>query len=252
MSNHFHLVCATRPGLPAIDEVRRKWLAFYGQDVHEPLWDAPGVYERVACRMRDISQLMKDLQQQFTCWFNRTRPATRRGTLWAGRFKSVILDEGDAFWECLKYAEMNPVRSGICAKPEDYRFSSWGRFAGSGAHPFAANFTAHLRRFLGERAACWDDGKVVAEFGSSMARQAVGEAGASQEEVYAVGEEARRTPRFRTTITRRVRYWTDGVVIGSKTFLLEVEARFRGGDRPPKRFDRSGLDSIFSYRQLRI
>jgi hypothetical protein len=43
---------------------------------------------------------MKDFQQQYTNWFNRTRPRGRRGRLWADRFKSVILESGRAVWEC--------------------------------------------------------------------------------------------------------------------------------------------------------
>ncbi len=202
--------------------------------------------------MRDISCLMKDLQQRFTCWFNRTRPAGRQGALWAGRFKSVALEKGNALHECLKYIEMNPVRAKICATPEDYRFSSRGRFSGRGTRPFAANFFSHPRRFLGERAVNWDDKRVALEFGASMARQAAAESGADAEEIHAAGKQALLRPRFRTTLLRRVRYWTDGTVIGSKTFLREVEARFRDPARPLKRFDQSDMPALFSYRQLRV
>ena len=76
-----------------------RWRQYYGDGAAEPLWDAPGVYERIAERMRDLSEMVKSLQQQFTSWYNRTRPSTRRGALWAGRFKSVALEEGDALWE---------------------------------------------------------------------------------------------------------------------------------------------------------
>ena len=110
MSNHIHLICAANPGLPPLEEVRRRWRAFNDPDVHEPLWETPGTYERVAARMRDISCLMKDLQQRFTQWFNRTRPSKRRGFLWSGRFVSNILEKGEALWSCLKYVENNPVR----------------------------------------------------------------------------------------------------------------------------------------------
>ena len=60
-----------------------------------------------------------------------------------------------------------------------------------------------------------------------MATQAALESGAPQGEIHEVGVEASSLPRFRTVLTRRVRYWTDGAVIGSKTFLREVEAKIR-------------------------
>ena len=251
MSNHIHLICAANPGLPPLEEVRRRWRAFNGPDVHEPLWETPGTYERVAARMRDISCLMKDLQQRFTQWFNRTRPSMRRGFLWSGRFVSNIIEKGEALWRCLKYVENNPVRAEICDRAEDYRFSTWGRLHGSGRHPFSESFQKHVRLYLGERAFDWDDMRVAAELSAVMATQAALESGASQEEIHEAGVEARSRPRFRTVLTRRVRYWTDGAVIGSKTFLREVEAKIRDASRPPKRFDASADGLIFSYRQLR-
>ena len=145
MSNHIHLICAAEPGLPSLDEVKRRWRAFNGPDVHEPLWETPGTYESVATRMRDISCLMKDLQQRFTQWFNRTRPSKRRGFLWSGRFKSNILEKGEALWRCLKYVENNPVRAKICGRAEDYRFSTSGRLHGSGRHPFSESFQKHAQ-----------------------------------------------------------------------------------------------------------
>ena len=251
MSNHIHLICAANPGLPPLDEVRRRWRAFNDPDAHEPLWETSGTYERVAFRMRNISCLLKDLQQRFTCWFNRTRPSKRRGTLWSGRFKSNVLEKGEALWSCVKYVEMNPVRAKICDRAEDYRFSTWGRLHGSGHHPFSNSFQKHIRLYLGERAFGWDDQQVVAEMNAAMAMQAAAEAGASQDEIQETGIEARACPRFKTTLLRRVRYWTDGTVIGSKTFLREVEAIIRQRASASKRFDRSDNTSIFSYRQLR-
>ena len=207
---------------------------------------------RVAERMRDMSRLLKDLQQRFSYWFNRTRATPRCGHLWADRFKSVVLEGGEALWNCLKYIELNPVRAGICSTPEEYHFSSWGRFSGAGVHPFAVNFITHFRRFIGERAADWDDAQVAAEFGSSMASQVAAEAGAPPEEIHAAGENARKRPRFRTMLMRRTRYWVDGAVIGSKIFLREVESRIRGSGRHIKRFESSDSPLIYSYRQLRI
>ena len=93
--------------------------------------------------------------------------------------------------------------------------------------------------------------RVAAELSAVMATQTALDAGASQDEIHEIGVETRSRPRFRTVLTRRVRYWTDGAVIGSKTFLREVEARIRDASKPPKRFDASDDGLIFSYRQLR-
>ncbi|MBK8324019.1 MAG: transposase [Betaproteobacteria bacterium] len=45
------------------------------------------------------------------------------GHLWQGRFFSAPLD-GDYFYATVRYVERNPVRAGMVARAEDYRWSS--------------------------------------------------------------------------------------------------------------------------------
>jgi len=47
----------------------------------------------------------------------------KRGHLWQGRFKACVLDEAH-LWNAVRYVERNPVRAGIVARAEDYRWSS--------------------------------------------------------------------------------------------------------------------------------
>jgi len=46
-----------------------------------------------------------------------------RGHLWQGRFASFPMDESHLL-AAARYVELNPVRAGIVASPEDYRWSS--------------------------------------------------------------------------------------------------------------------------------
>ncbi len=46
-----------------------------------------------------------------------------RGFLWQGRFASFPMEEGHLH-ACLRYVELNPVRAGLVARPEDWRWSS--------------------------------------------------------------------------------------------------------------------------------
>jgi putative transposase len=52
-----------------------------------------------------------------------------RGHLWQGRFASFVMDEYYLL-ACARYIERNPVRTGLCARPQDYPWSSaaahWG------------------------------------------------------------------------------------------------------------------------------
>ena len=46
-----------------------------------------------------------------------------RGHMWQKRFFSVVMDEPHCL-TALRYVEMNPVRAGICRKPEEWPWSS--------------------------------------------------------------------------------------------------------------------------------
>jgi len=51
------------------------------------------------------------------------------GHLWANRFFSTALDEAH-LWRAVKYVELNPVRAGLCARAQDWPWSSAGAHAG--------------------------------------------------------------------------------------------------------------------------
>lgn len=259
MSNHYHIVCAARAEAPGKAEIQRRWQGYYGEKkLFEPNWDDAEVVAAWGARLRDISCFVKDLQQRFTSWFNRTRPTRRRGTLWADRFKNTIVEGETALWDCIRYVEMNPVRAGTCADPAEYRFSTWGRFAGSGRHPFRKNVVRHLRQYLGERARQWSGTRVLAELRADMARVAAAERGERSEAIFAAEAAARKGPGFVLTAQRRVRYWSDGAIIGSKLFVRNIAAAVDPNRAETKRLARSRSpddgDSawLYSWRRLRV
>jgi REP-associated tyrosine transposase len=49
----------------------------------------------------------------------------RRGALVQGRYKSLLVETEDHYIECLRYIAWNPVRAGLCARPEHWPWSSW-------------------------------------------------------------------------------------------------------------------------------
>jgi putative transposase len=53
----------------------------------------------------------------------------RTGTLWEGRFKSCLVDSETYLLRCYRYIELNPVRAGMVARAEEYR---WSSFASNG------------------------------------------------------------------------------------------------------------------------
>ena len=139
-------VCVSRAPCRSGSSTRvtaRRYNRFY--PYRDPLSPNSPQCDYQASRMRDVSRFMKDLQQRFTCWFNRSRqPSHRRGRLWGDRFKSNIIHGLTGLWTVLKYIEHNPVEAGLTDNAADYRFSSWGEWQGRGRHPFASNFFRHV------------------------------------------------------------------------------------------------------------
>ena len=71
---------------------------------------------------------MKGLLIRFTRWFNGKH--TRKGTLWEERFKSVIVQSGDAARTMAAYIDLNLVRLGMVADPAGYCWGSYGEAIG--------------------------------------------------------------------------------------------------------------------------
>lgn len=65
--------------------------------------------------------MMSQVHKRYTMLINRREEWT--GHLWQGRFASYVMDEAYAL-SAVRYVELNPVRSGLVEKPEDYRWSS--------------------------------------------------------------------------------------------------------------------------------
>ena len=70
----------------------------------------------------NLSMLMKRIAGRQTRYVNRIEK--RSGTLWEGRYKSSPINTNEYLLTCCRYVELNPVRAGMVAAPEAYRWSS--------------------------------------------------------------------------------------------------------------------------------
>jgi REP element-mobilizing transposase RayT len=76
----------------------------------------------------NLSQVMQHINGAYTNYFNAKRK--RSGHLFQGRYKAILV-EADAYaMELSRYIHLNPVRVGINAVPEDYRWSSYRDYVG--------------------------------------------------------------------------------------------------------------------------
>jgi len=54
----------------------------------------------------------------------------RRGYLFQGRFRSIIVEGGIYLWRLIRYIHLNPIEAGIVQVPERYKWSSYRAFLG--------------------------------------------------------------------------------------------------------------------------
>ena len=142
LHNHLHLVVFVPQRCPVTDEELVKRLGFlYGEEKAKrikSLWEFREKHGRSRMvkldkdkyinRMYNLSSFVKTFKENFTQNYNR-RHHGRIGTIWSGRFKSILLDgrgQNLALIVCL-YVDLNPVRAGLCSDPGLYAWSGIGR-----------------------------------------------------------------------------------------------------------------------------
>ncbi len=244
MSTHYHLLLRTPELMPSEDETCRRYAEYYGGKRRiEPGTEACRIWQ---ARLRDVSWFQRLLQQRFTVWYNRTRPVRRRGPLWADRFKNTLIESGEALWRCWAYVENNAVRAGLVADAADYRFGSLGRWAQRGRHPLEANALSALLPALGPLLGA----ETIEDLCRKLRRELAVE---NRDDAAPAGAEA----GFVLTARRRVRFWRDGVVIGSELFVRGIMSRVRSREEARRhrlarsRPELSG-DPLHAWRRLRV
>ena len=226
MGNHFHLVVFVPALPPLLDEALRRFRAFYGDKRKITAAER----ERLPARLRDFSSFMHLLQFPFTCWFNATRQGgRRRGALWQGRFKSVVLSP-EAARRCMAYVEPNPVRAKIVDHPSKYPFCSFGIWEETGKHPFGKAAIEHLRYLLGSGFQKASATEMRRHLRNEFTQIIAGELPLE----YLGSEEARRMehasrppPAWARSLMQQARHWTDGVIVGSQAFVEKTAGLVR-------------------------
>ena len=260
MSNHFHLLLLVpkAPETPLTDEellsriealsgspgsrtTRQQLELFRQREQHEA---AEALRQRFLVRMWDLSSFMKSLKQRFSQWYNQTHG--RVGTLWEGRFKSVLVQsEGEAVAAMAAYIDLNSFRAGLTDDPATYRWCGYARACRGdiAAQESVRRVIAGAQRVSPESLTLQ---QALDQYRSWLMVQ-----GEQNEGIDAQGRPLRRgfSPEAVLEVLRgkgrvalndyvrlRVRYFVDGLVMGSRAYVNEVfeKARHRFG---PKRKD---------------
>jgi putative transposase len=293
MCNHFHLLLEV-PLMPEdglSEEILLKRLsAIYSDafvaEVAKELADAraavyveesgletalAAIHQRFTYRMHDLGEFMKGLLQRFTQWFNRTH--SRTGRLWEDRFKSLIVEDGVAAKTISAYIDLNPVRAGVVQDPADYRWSSYGEAIGSGSKGNGKTARAGLVRAclcdqgegldadrwpeISRLYRCWMGGALgkysQRQNGATVSKNTAEMVESKDNETVLKDLEMAKMLRI------RIRYFTDGAVIGSRNFVdqafLKSRERFgknrKSGARRLRGQAAAASGSLWSLRDLR-
>jgi REP element-mobilizing transposase RayT len=136
MSNHYHLIVhvdRTRAQQLAKQEVVHRWEQLFsvpplverwcnGQSSEAERETAEAIIERWRQRLYDVSWFMKCLNEHLARRANAEDNCT--GRFWEGRFKSQALLDEAGLLTAMAYVDLNPIRAGSAATPEESKFTS--------------------------------------------------------------------------------------------------------------------------------
>lgn len=168
-------------------------------------------------RMYDVSEFVKTLKMRYSISYN-TRTG-RTGTLWEGRFKSVLVEpHSPAIRKVATYIDLNAVRAKIVTDPSRYRWCGFGEACRNKSAALAG-----IAKLLPSAAA----GEALREYRSWLGGQ---------------------TPAAVACPARMDRF-TDGLVLGGKDYVAEVGRRTGFARNPAFVLDDGGKGEMYALRR---
>ncbi len=271
MSNHWHILLEVPPaGELSDEELQRRILAFYprqrGQSIIQE-YDQLAAYakqtgnsakldqwrEKYISRMGNLSAFMKELKERFSKWYNRNN--NRRGTLWEERFKSVLVENSDHVIATMAtYIELNPVRAGLVEDPREYRFCGYAEALSGGKE--AREGIGEILRMHGQEAGWKELAKQYRTHLFSTGEETEEREGFKPEKVQEVLDRGGKLSAYEL-MRCRIRYFNDGVALGSRLFVEEVfeqNQTFFGQKRQTgaRKIRGSSLGDLFTLRDLQL
>jgi REP element-mobilizing transposase RayT len=261
MSNHFHVLVRVplKSDVPDAELLRRYHVLYPKPTPYKTACigaisdqlkkggpDADTWRKQQLALMGDVSQFMKLLKQRFSIWFNRTH--NRHGTLWSERFKSVLVEGRRHVMAIMAaYIDLNPVRAGLVTDSKDYRFCGYAE-AVAGRKSAQAGLIAIV---ADENNLTWRGAHAAYRlhlFASGVPGRAE-KAAVSQETFDQVVKENGTLP-LATVLRCRVRYLSDGAVLGTKAFVAKHLSTYKRRTGRRKRTAPRPLPKITDWGDL--
>ena len=215
--------------------------------------------EAIKKRFCDLSLFVKEVKERFSRWFNKRRG--RRGTLWMDRFKSVLVEgKGEALRTMAAYIDLNPVRAGLVKDPKDYRWCGYAEALGG-----SRRAQRGLCKAIGKPVDGWQSAGAAEAYRSILYAEGREVRDAQNEKVVKRGvsvEAARAVLAERGKLSTselvrlRVRYFSDGVVLGSKAFVEGIFEAQRERFSPKRKQGAKRITEsetpFYTLRRLRV
>jgi putative transposase len=147
-------------------------------------------------RLSDLSRFMQQLEGEFADYYNRRK--CRSGAFWGERFHCTMVDGGEHLWNCLRYIDLNMVRTGVVRHPNEW---AW-----CGYHEIVGN----RKRF------CILDIDRLVDLLGLADRESLAEI-----------HKQRILNSIRDNQLLREEQWTDSIAVGSNTFLKEIALKIK-------------------------
>ena len=232
MSNHYHILCEVpEPYVISDQELLKRIEALYGKTRRDSIAHqlkkclAQGGSSEPACeirtrftrRMFDISIFNKELKGRFAQWYNKSHD--RFGTLWAERFKSLVVESGIALKFVAAYIDLNPVRARLCKDPKDYRFCGYAEAVARGA---AATHSRICTILASSEAVDWKE--CLTGYRRLMFERQSRRSGSSSS--FGPKEQPIELP-VSALLLCKLRYFTHGAILGSQLFVDNEFSRLK-------------------------
>lgn len=81
----------------------------------------------------NVSKIMQHINGAYTNYFNVKRK--RSGHLFQGRYKAIVIEADEYAQHLSRYIHLNPVRTSMVDRPEEYRWSSYLEYVGIRKRP---------------------------------------------------------------------------------------------------------------------
>lgn len=267
MSNHFHMLVYVprRPDSIPETEVLRRMGCLYKKDQMEEFREylkgleseetkrlREDFLDRFRVRMYHLSHFVRELKLRFSKYYNYRME--RKGTLWEERFRcSLIEGHANALMNTAAYIELNPVRAGLVGDPKDYRWCSYtealsgNRAARQGIISLASgeNIAVPYKEAI----------KRYRDFFIYKSRTQTGSRKGMDPETGGELLEGGQPLSTADVTMVKVRFFVDGVVLGSREFVEDWYNRNREHlskkrRRISNRVPLDQMDGIHTYRRV--